>query len=283
MEIPAGKPSEVMKLSLNAAVILGAAALAMVACGKADSGSAPAAPGDTPDPGYLAAPQIVALVRAPDGALSLAGRATPSSQVRLASPSGARLETTADGKGDWRTQLGPVSEPALYGLSAEADGRRIQGEGYVAILPGRPTVALLRAGSGAQVLDGAPGGTVRLLALDIDSGGATVVSGLAAAGAPVRLLIDEVVAIQAAAGADGRFSLILPKALPPGAHTIRALTAKAHADAAVTITAIAPLTDGPYRITPAGGGWRVDWMTPGVGRQTTLLLGAAQADSKADK
>jgi hypothetical protein len=276
-----------MKVSFKAAVVLGAAALmlALAACGKADSGSAaaPAAPGDTPDPGYRAAPQIVALSRAPDGALSLVGRATASSQVRLASPSGARLETMADGKGDWLTPLGPVSEPALYGLSAEADGRRIQAEGYVAILPGGPIVALLRAGSGAQVLDGDPGGTVRLLALDIDSGGATVVSGRAAAGVPVRLLVDDVVAIQAPVGADGRFSLTLPQGLPPGPHHIRALTAKGAAEAAVTITAIAPLTDGPYRIAPVGGGWRVDWMTPGVGLQTTLLLALPQADSKADK
>jgi hypothetical protein len=272
-------------MSLKAAATLGAAALALAlalaACGRSDSGSASAPAADTQDPGYRAAPQIVELTRAPDGGLSLSGRATPSSQVRLASPSGARLQTTADGQGDWRTPLGPVSEPALYGLSAEADGRRIQAEGYVAILPGGPTVALLRAGSGAQVLDGGPGG-LRLLALDIDSGGATVVSGRATIGVPVRLLVDDMVAIEAPAGADGRFSLTLPKALPSGSHHIRALTAKASAAAAVTITPIAPLTEGPFRITRSGAAWRVDWMTPGAGLQTTLLL-APKADSKADQ
>ena len=270
-----------MKVNVKAAAAWGAVGLALTlaACGRTDSGSAAAPAADTSDPGYRAAPRIVALSRAPDGGLSLAGRATPSSQVRLASPSGARLETTADGQGDWRTPLGPVSEPALYGLSAEAEGRRIQAEGYVAILPGAPTVALLRAGSGAQVLDDAPGGAVRLLAVDVDGGGATVVSGRAAAGVPVRLLVDDMVAIEAPAGADGRFSLTLPKALPPGPHHIRALTAKAAADAAVAITPIAPLTDGPYRITPSGAAWRVDWMTPGGGPQTTLLLAPPKADA----
>jgi hypothetical protein len=272
-----------MKVSLKAAATWGAAALALAlaACGRADPGSASApAAAETPDAGYRAAPQIVELARAPDGGLSLSGRATPSSQVRLASPSGARMETTADGQGNWRTPLGPVSEPTLYGLSAEAGGRRIQAEGYVAILPGGPTVALLRAGSGAQVLDGAPG--LRLLAVDIDSGGAAVVSGRASAGIPVRLLVDNIVAIEAPAGADGRFSLTLPKALPPGPHRIRALTAKAAADAAVTITPVAPLTEGPYRITPSGAVWRVDWMTPGGGLQTTLLLAQTGADPKAE-
>jgi hypothetical protein len=89
------------------------------------------------------------------------------------------------------------------------------------------------------------------------------------------------VAIEAPAGADGRFSLTLPKALPPGSHHIRALTAKAAADAAMTITAIAPLTEGPYRITPSDAAWRVDWITPGAGLQTTMLLAPPKADPKA--
>jgi hypothetical protein len=274
-----------MRVSLKAAGPWGAAALMLgvAACGRADPGSAPAASApaaataQAPDPGYRAAPQISALARGPEGALSLSGRATPSSQVRLASPAGARLETTADGQGDWRTPLGPVSEPALYGLSAETAGRRVQAEGYVAILPGGPTVALLRAGGGAQVLDGGKPG-LRLLAVDTDSGGATVVSGLAgSSGAPVRVLVDGQVAIEASAAADGRFSLTLPKALPPGPHHIQALTAKAAVAAAITVGPIAPLADGPYRITPAGGGWKVDWTTPGEGLQTTLLLASAEA------
>jgi hypothetical protein len=269
-----------MRVSLKAVGIWGAAALmlGLAACGRADSesGRAPPASAEAADPGYRAPPQIADLTRGPEGSLSLSGRAMPSSQVRLASPAGARLETTADGQGLWRTPLGPVSEPALYGLSAEIGGRRLQAEGYVAILPGAPTVALLRAGAGAQVLgDGQPG--PRLLAVDFDSAGVTVVSGLAGAGAPVRVLVDGQVAIEAPAAADGRFSLTLPKALPPGSHRIQALTAKGAAAVSIMVGPIAPLTEGPYRIKPVDGGWRVDWMTPGEGLQITLLLTSSEA------
>jgi hypothetical protein len=246
-----------------------ALALTVAACGR----TAPqASQGDgAPDPGYLAAPQLSGLSRGLDGSLSLTGHAPPSSQVRLASPAGARLETTADGRGDWTAPLGPVSEPVLYGLSAELNGRRVQAEGYVAIMPGAPTVALLRAGSGALVLDGAPPG-LRLLAVDIDDSGATVVSGRALAGAPVRIMIDGEIALEAAASADGRFGLTLPKPLSPGLHRIEAVTAKGMAQTSVSVGAIPQPADGPYRAAPLGGGWRVDWITPGMGLQTTLLL-----------
>jgi hypothetical protein len=246
-------------------------ALGLAACGQGDSRAVPAAAPAAPDPGYLAAPQIIDLAHGADGSVTLSGRAMPSSQVRLASPGGARMETIADGKGEWRAPLGPVSEPVLYGLSAEKDGRRVQAEGYVAITPGGPTVALLRAGSGALVLDDAKAG-LRLLAVDVDSAGATVVSGRALANAPLRVVVDGAAVIEAAASPDGRFGVTLPKALPPGPHHIEVVTARDSAAATITVGAIPPPTEGPYRMTPQNGGWRVDWITPGMGLQSTLLL-----------
>lgn len=251
--------------------------LVMAGCGRpAPSGTATAADravAEAPDPGYRAAPHVLDIVRGPDASLTLAGSAAPSSTVRLASPAGAKMETTADGSGSWRAPLGPVSEPALYGLSAESDGARLQAEGYVAILPGAPTVALLRAGAGAQVLGDQPG--LHILAVDLDNGGAVAVSGRAPAGAPVRVLVDGVQAMQAAPGADGRFTITLPKALLPGQHEIQAATATAAVSTRIAVGPIVPPADGPYRITAVGDGWRIDWITPGGGLQATLLSSAA--------
>ncbi len=269
-------------MDLKTASILGAGGLmlALGACGRSDPGPSPASPPtEAPDPGYRAGPQIQDFSRGADGGLILSGRAMPSSQIRLASPAGAKAETTADGRGVWRALLGPVSEPALYGLSAETAGRRVQAEGYVAVLPGAPTVALLRAGAGAVVL-GSSATTLRLLAVDIDNGGAAVISGVAPAGAPVRLMVDGMVALDAAARPDGHFSLTLPKALPPGVHKLEALAGNAAAPVTISVGLIAPLTQGPYRISQAGGGWRVDWVTPGEGLQTTLLLAPPDAAPK---
>jgi hypothetical protein len=271
----------------KAVALWGALALTLVltpslaGCGRSEpaaarTASAPTASTDSADPGYRGAPQITQLSRGAGGTFSLSGRAMPSSQVRLASPGGQKIETTADGQGVWRVELGLVSEPAVYGLSAEADGRRVQAEGYVAVVPGAPTAALLRAGAGAWVLNAQPG--LRLLAVDMDGGGATVASGRAPSGASVRVLVDGAAAIQGPAATDGRFSLALPKDLSPGPHRLEVVSGRETASTAIVIGPIAPPTDLPYRASPLdGGGWRLDWITPGQGLQATLLLGAGEA------
>ena len=250
-----------------------ACALVLAGCGRGGAFPTPSA-SEAPDPGYHGAPQLTGAVRAPDGEVALLGRAMPSARLRMASAAGARIETTADGSGLWRAAMGPVSEPTLYRLAAESDGQRLEAEGLVAVMPGAPTVALLRAGAGADALDsGKPG--LRILAVDYDSGGAAVVSGRAPASSPIRILVDGGPAVEAAAGADGRFSLTLPKPLAPGPRHLQAVTPKAVAAVAITITPPSPPKDAPYKIEAEGGGWRIDWVTPGGGPQTTLLPAAA--------
>lgn len=257
------------------------AALALVSaagCSRQDSfpASNTAAGGDAPNPGYRAAPQLAGVTLGPDGAVTLAGRAMPSSQVLMVSPAGVSIETTADGSGAWTALLGPVSEPALYRLAAESGGRRVEAEGLVAVLPGVPAVALLRAGAGAEVED--PGkGALKILAVDYDSGGGAVVSGKGRAGAPVRVLVDGQLAIEGAADAGGRFSLSLPKPLAPGIRRLQVLTPQAMSAADITVAEPVPPKDGPYRAVPDPAGWRINWVTPGGGPQTTLLLGPAPA------
>jgi hypothetical protein len=265
---------------MRAGVLMGL--LLLAACGRSAPGgtlssSPAAASADPADPGYRSPPHLLGLMHSPDGSVLLTGSAAPSSSVRLASPAGGSLDTTADGSGQWRAPLGPVSEPTLYGLSSESDGRRLQAEGYVAILPGAPIAALLRAGAGAQVLDGGSA-TLHILAIDLDGGGAAAVSGRAPTGVPVRVLVDGAQAMMGEAGADGRFSMPLPKPLAPGAHQIQVTTAAASAAFKVTAGPITPPTDGPYRVAAIDGGWRVDWITPGGGPQTTLLPAQGPAE-----
>jgi hypothetical protein len=200
----------------------------------------------------------------------------PSSLVRMVSPAGARVETTADGSGAWTAPLGPVSEPALYRLASESGGRRVEAEGLVAVLPGAPIVALLRAGAGAEVQEPAAE-TLRILAVDYDGGGGAVVSGRARAGAPVRIMVDGQPGLEGAAGGDGRFSLSLPKPLAPGPHRLQASTPQAVAAVDVVVSPPEPPKDGPYRAVADRSGWRIDWTTAGGGAQTTLLLGPAPA------
>jgi hypothetical protein len=157
-------------------------------------------------------------------------------------------------------------------VAEEAGGQRVEAEGLIAVLPGAPTAAVLRAGAGAQVTPGADKATLKIQAVDYDMAGGAVVSGRAGAAAPVRVLVDGQVAAEGAAGADGRFSLTLPKALPPGRHRLEAMTPQGAAEADVAVTPPAPPRNAPYQAQAEPFGWRVDWITPGGGAQTTLLL-----------
>ena len=238
-------------------------AAALAGCGRGGpfpTAAAPASPGAA-DPGYRPPPQVTGAVRGPDGAVSLIGRAMPSAQVRLASPAGALVTTASDGSGAWRAPLGPVLEPTLYGLSAEAEGRKVQAEGYLAVLPGAPGLALLRAGAGAQV-QGGDGREARIQAIDLDGGGAVVVSGRAAPGSPVRVMVNGAAAMDGATGVDGRFSLALPKPLAGGAQHIQAATPAGAAAADIQVAPPRIPANGPYRATAEGSGWRIDWRTP---------------------
>jgi hypothetical protein len=262
------------------AVVLASAALALASSFGACSRSGPfparqaqAGGGEAPDPGYRAAPQVSGVTKAADGAVTLSGRALPSSQVRMVSLRGLDAgPIRADGSGAWTAQLGPVSEPALYSLTEEAGGQTVEAEGLIAVLPGAPTVAVLRAGFGAEVVQYAAKGPLQILAVDYDRAGATVVSGRAGASSPVRVVVDDQPPAEGAAGPDGRFSLTLPKPLPAGRHRLQALTPQAQAQAEVAVTPPAPPSNAAYQAQTESFGWRVDWTTPGGGAQTTLLL-----------
>jgi len=266
-------------MNAKAMVLTSAAALALVlgqaACSRPGSfpaRQAQAGSGDAPDPGYHAAPVVNGLTKAADGGVSLSGRALPSSPVRLIPAAGTPIETRADGSGVWSAPLGPVSEPALYRLTEEAGGQTVEAEGLIAVLPGSPTIAVLRPGFGAEVVQAAGNGPLKILAVDYDVSGAAVVSGIARAASPVRVLVDGQPSGEGAAGPDGRFSLTLPKPLSAGHHQLQAVTPQAMAETDVALTPPAPPRGAPYQAQAQPFGWRVDWITPGGGAQTTLLL-----------
>jgi hypothetical protein len=260
-------------MNVRAVVLASAAVLSLAGCTR--PGPFPArqvqAGGEAPDPGYRAAPQVVGVNRAADGAVTLSGRALPSSPVQMITPKGIAIETRADGSGAWTAPLGPASEPQLYRLSEQAAGQTVEAEGYILVLPRVPTVALLRAGFGAEVAPGAVQAPMRILAVDYDMAGATVVSGRARAASPVRVLVDGQVAIEGAAGPDGRFSLTLPKPLAPGRHQLQAQTPQATAESVIAVDPPALARGAPFQAQAQPSGWRVDWITPGGGVQTTLL------------
>lgn len=249
----------------------------LVACGPAPGTKVADARAPSPNSAeraYVPPPAVRGLGRADFGRIILNGAAAPLARVRLATPAGAALFATADRSGAWRMVIAAAPEVRLYGLAMANGGRWLQSEGYIAVTP-QGAAAQLRAGSGAAELGGGSG--LAILTADFDRKGGAVVSGHAPAGAAVQVLADGKAAGAARADAAGRFTAALAEPLKPGAHELEAVAGAARARADLAVSPAAPVSPPPFRASRLGDAWRIDWMTPGGGLQTTVLFGAAPA------
>ncbi|WP_372786220.1 hypothetical protein [Phenylobacterium sp.] len=232
-----------------------------------------------PDPaaseevGDLTPPMPTGLKASADG-WRLSGTAPAGARVRLATPQGEALHAEADVRGRWAIALGPAAEARIFGLSASARGHQIQSEGYV-LVTAEGQAAVLRSGAGARRIDPAPGPGLR--AIDFDRGGGLEISATAAPGATVILRLDGRQVAEGRADAAGRYDVSLPSQgsqsrILPGAHQAQVFGDGFSDAASFQVVAVPPLAQGPLRsqLTPAG--LRVDWMTPGGGVQSTILV-----------
>jgi len=236
-----------------------------------------ASPTATPPSGYQAPPDLVSVGLGSGGRITLSGVATPGVAVRLATPTGAASFATAESDGKWRMQIPSTSEPRLFGLSMSDRGRVVQAIGYLFIAPDGRT-ARLRAGGGSEAIE-QPGNGPRALVVDYDTQRAATLSGMAPAGAFLSLRVDGVERGQATADANGRFVMPLNQPLSAGIHNLDLVGADKEVEAQAAIGPPVRLTSAPFFATRSGSGWRVDWLTPGGGEQTTLILGAADRAS----
>ncbi|MDB5482710.1 MAG: hypothetical protein JWO83_3763 [Caulobacteraceae bacterium] len=255
-------------------IVIALALMGLAGCHGKSATSAPgAAPATVDRPAeatYRAPPVLTSANLLPGGRVRLTGLAGRGDRVRLASPAGQAAYAVAGADGVWSLVLAASAAPRLFGLAMIENGHSIQSEGYVAVTP-RGSAAQLRAGAGAVVL-----GDLRaepaILAVDFDSKGGTVVSGRAAPRAVVDLWVDGARRGRAATGPGGAFSLPLDEPLSFADHQLEVVEGARRADARPSLSPPAPLSAGPYRATLTPAAWRIDWITPGGGLQTTLLL-----------
>lgn len=257
-------------------ILLGTAALG--ACQPRAAAPGPASlaavEGRTDAGAYLAPPVLVKVMAEAAGRLRLTGLATAGARVRLASPAGQPLYAQAGGDGTWRMEAPRPPEPRLFGLAMIDGDRAIQSEGYV-LLTAEGAAAQLRGGAGTVVL-GSPVVAPVIDAVDYDAKGGAVVSGRAAPRATLALFVDGARQSQGRADGAGRFSLPLDGPQTFSDHTVEVADGGRRARVQLRLTMAAPLMGGPYRAISTPAGWRIDWVTPGGGLQTTLLLGSKE-------
>lgn len=266
---------QAFKSPILAQILIGGfVASLLTACGP----SAPIAPAkadkpDSAEAGYMAPPTVDAVRRTANG-ISLSGRGAPDSDLRLGSPTGEVMMGRVDAVGQWTVTAPNAPGVRLFGLSTTHEGRTVQAEGYVMIADGGE-VALLRAGTGAIRL-AAASASPRILTVDVDRGGGAVVSGVATPGAGLNVRVDRITQGGAQVDEGGRFHISLRGLLSPGVHDIQVAGEGGETAVSIATSPAAPLTYGPVRADRAANGWRVDWMTPGGGVQSTYLIGDAR-------
>ncbi|MBU4435379.1 MAG: hypothetical protein KKC14_13300 [Alphaproteobacteria bacterium] len=232
----------------------------------------PAVHTDAVEAGYIAPPRVEQVDHRSTG-LTLRGVGAPDARVRLGAPTGEAIMGQADAAGHWSLSVPASDRVRLYGLSMTHAGRTVQAEGYVLITP-EADVALLRAGAGAWRL-ASGSSSPEILAVDVDPEGGAVISGMAAPGAGLGVRVDRTPRAVGQASDDGRFFLSLSEPLRGGAHDIQVSGEGGEQKISVTISGAAPFENGPFRAQRIDTGWRVDWLTPGGGVQTTLILEGA--------
>jgi hypothetical protein len=215
-------------------------------------------------------PPRVTAVRSTGAVMRLEGSAAPGAKVRIASPAGDAQFAQADAKGRWSANVTPAQPVNLYGLSMKDGERMAQAEGSV-LVAANGAAAQLRAGAGAVAL-AAASKAPRILAIDYDRGGGAVVSGVAAPGVELALRVDRARRGETKADSRGRFVIPLAEPLKPGLHAFEVAGPGGEDVRQANIGGASRLTGGPYAGVRTDFGWRVDWMTPGGGEQTTLLF-----------
>lgn len=174
----------------------------------------------------------------PTGDAVVAGRAAPRAQVALTLSGRTVAQVEADADGQF-VMLPPKLPPGdhVLGLRATDSGSDSVSEQTVAIAvpargernavaaltePNKPTVVLSQSGGAEGSVGDAVEKDLRIASVEAQQGGALFASGVAPAGANLRLYLNEAFVASVEAGRDGKWSIRVERGMSPGAYRVRA-------------------------------------------------------------
>jgi hypothetical protein len=252
--------------------VLTALLLAACAACSASKGADPArGQGERDERGYLQPPAVLTAQAAPDGAFRIEGVAQPGSKVRLIQADNSVLATQTDSDGHWTLSVPAAPAVRLFVETMTSGARTVAGEGYLMLAPdGR--AAQLRAGSASQVL--APASArPRILSVDFDRDGGAIIGGVAPAGSGMNIRVDRIATGDVTANVQGRFVAAIRQKLRPGSHLIDISGDAGGDQIVVNVDRVAPPPAGaPFQAQRLERAWRVDWVTPAGGLQSSIVV-----------
>ena len=252
-----------------------------------------------------AAPSFDVVRVGPGGDAVLAGRAAPGDEVTVHDGATVLGRVTADERGEWVLTPGRPLAPGGRELTLSARDPKapgtpeVMGSGPVLLAvpdaqadahAGTPALAVLAPNDAAPRVLQAPGaaqaGPLGLDTVDYDDGGHIRFAGHAAAGATVRLYADNRAMGDAAADAQGRWSLT-PPSLSTGLHQLRvdqlgvgqngkagAVVARVELPFRKVLLPRGSIARGQVVVQPGENLWRMARAAYGDGLRYTVILRA---------
>ena len=219
--------------------------------------------------GYTPAPQITGVQQNGPNGFVITGQADPDGRVRFLYGQQRAIGVTADSKGRFRAELPAGQMGGLYDLSIEDTGRLLHAEGRLFVPPMHPTKAvLMRTGSPSQSLFNQ---SEALAVMDYDGAGAVAFSGRVAPRTQVNFILNGEIRARVTSDDKGFYSATGQMNAPGSAPAVIGLGLQAGAiQATHQVPVSLPATAD--QVTPQGDGWRVDWVVPGGGIQTTIVF-----------
>lgn len=220
--------------------------------------------------GYWRAPEITGVDQTGSNMFVVTGQTIANARVRFGYSGQRAVGVTSDSKGRFRAELPSSPEGGLFDLSTEDGGRSMHADGRLFIPAGAPEKAvLMRPGAPSLALFN---DLTAVAVIDYDRAGALAIAGRVAPTTTIEVILNG--EIRARTTSDDRgFYTATTQIEPPGkSETANSLSVMAGGKETVRNFNDSVVATDNDRISRFADGWRVDWVLPGGGMQTTLVF-----------
>lgn len=253
----------------NICLVLGLSALAgLVACGEKPKTTETT--GAMEAAGYWRAPEITGVDQVGSNIFVVTGQTIPNARVRFSYSGQRAVGVTSDSKGRFRAELPSSPEGGLFDLSTEDGGRSMHADGRLFIPAGAPGKAVL-------MRPGAPSVTLFndfavVAVIDYDRAGALAIAGRVAPTTAIEVILNGEIRARTTSDDRGYYTATTQIEPPLREETANTLSIMAGGKETIRNFNDSLSKTESDRITRFEDGWRVDWILPGGGMQTTLVF-----------
>jgi len=220
--------------------------------------------------GYWRAPEITGVDQAGSNMFVVSGQTIPNARVRFSYSGQRAVGVTSDSKGRFRAELPSGLNGGLFDLSTEDSGRTMHADGRLFIPAGVPAKAvLMRPGAPSLSLFN---DLTAVAVIDYDQAGALAIAGRVAPTTAIEVVLNGEIRARTTSDDRGFYTATTQIDPPQDSETANTLSVMAGGKENVRNFKDSRIDGEGDRITRFEDGWRVDWVLPGGGMQTTLVF-----------